>query len=794
MKPRFTSKYDRSPLYKNIIILVELLFALTITIFCAIYLFHVQETPFLYSLETAQDIIAECQRQQNGCERVNALNAAHDILEGSGWYGPEQNETITYRWTKSSAEVRLPLRYNSGRHYIAILTGLSVHPEEPQPIRFFLNDQFLAETPSSYTMRTYRISLIPSQGDAGLRFSFATNGFRRENDNRDLGILVDELFIQSIPVMNWTAIVGLPISLFIFWVLARQRTALATTFLLLIIQVVALLAVATAYRPTALAFEHFAFLTIIAATLSILIAIDNISRLVLSILVILVGYSGIIWSLAFTDDAFISFRYAHNLVHGYGLVFNPGERVEGYTNFLWTILFSVIIWLNGDPVFWAYILGIVLGFAITFLTYRVATQVVGAQWAIMPALLVAGNQSVLIYTARGSGMETGFFTLLVLLGISAYLARQTNNIISYCTSGIFFALATLTRPEGAIFFSLTITHAFINDFTKEKGNKLVLFRIKYAVKKLFPMASFFFVVFLSHLIWRIWYYGDVLPNTFYAKVGSGIQQWLRGLEYTGQFAQTIGAVFFAVALVYPLLLLFTPHLRRESTTSATLYAWLLCAVYTIYIIYVGGDHFPGERFFVPIIPLLAILITGSLALLTQQPIVRRLPHIVPMLSIVVALSILSTSLYRGEFFEQRVLGNDESVWIWADLGKWLYRHTPPDASIAAAGIGAIAYYSQREVIDMYGLTDKHIARLPAENMGSGAPGHEKQDPAYILNVRKPTYIPSLWENYFGGSAVLQANYNSIDIRTERGFYLELWQRKRIAAPISPLTFPYTDRP
>ena len=43
------------------------------------------------------------------------------------------------------------------------------------------------------------------------------------------------------------------------------------------------------------------------------------------------------------DDAFISFRYAENLANGQGLVFNPGERVEGYSNPLWTVLFAVII-------------------------------------------------------------------------------------------------------------------------------------------------------------------------------------------------------------------------------------------------------------------------------------------------------------------------------------------------------------------------------------------------------------------------------------------------------------------
>ena len=53
------------------------------------------------------------------------------------------------------------------------------------------------------------------------------------------------------------------------------------------------------------------------------------------------GRSSWIWSSWLSDDAFISWRYAQNLVAGNGLVYNPGERVEGYTNFLWTVLLAL---------------------------------------------------------------------------------------------------------------------------------------------------------------------------------------------------------------------------------------------------------------------------------------------------------------------------------------------------------------------------------------------------------------------------------------------------------------------
>jgi arabinofuranosyltransferase len=58
------------------------------------------------------------------------------------------------------------------------------------------------------------------------------------------------------------------------------------------------------------------------------------------------------------DDPFISFRYARNLLDGHGLVFNPGERVEGYSNFLWIILLTPFMKLGFDPVVASKVLGL----------------------------------------------------------------------------------------------------------------------------------------------------------------------------------------------------------------------------------------------------------------------------------------------------------------------------------------------------------------------------------------------------------------------------------------------------
>jgi hypothetical protein len=63
------------------------------------------------------------------------------------------------------------------------------------------------------------------------------------------------------------------------------------------------------------------------------------------VLTCLAWHNRFIW-----DDPFISFRYAYNLVHGNGLVWNVGERVEGYTNFLWTLLMCIPLYLGYGPV------------------------------------------------------------------------------------------------------------------------------------------------------------------------------------------------------------------------------------------------------------------------------------------------------------------------------------------------------------------------------------------------------------------------------------------------------------
>jgi arabinofuranosyltransferase len=162
------------------------------------------------------------------------------------------------------------------------------------------------------------------------------------------------------------------------------------------------------------------------------------------------------------DDAYISFRYAHNAARGQGLTFNVGERrVEGYTNFLWTVMLIPVFWL-GLPVHTASIvLGILCALGCLVLLIQPMAISTHSRWlGIMAVLLLAADGSFALWAV--GGLESPLFAFLVLSGVLAYVremsAPQDGGLIRIPTSGAWFALAAMTRPEGLLVYALTGLH------------------------------------------------------------------------------------------------------------------------------------------------------------------------------------------------------------------------------------------------------------------------------------------------------------------------------------------------
>jgi hypothetical protein len=493
------------------------------------------------------------------------------------------------------------------------------------------------------------------------------------------------------------------------------------------------------------------------------------------------------------DDAFISFRYARNLVEGYGLTFNPGgEIVEGYTNFLWTLLMAGVLALGLEPVATAQALCTGLALVLLLLTYRLAVAWwAGRWWALLPPLLLVLNPAFLLYTARGSGMETALVTTLALAAM--WLLWRAQNMRGGLLAGLVCALVVMTRPDGAL--------------VPLAGGLLLLVQAArptqraHALPALIGLVAGFLLLYGPYFAWRYSYYGYLLPNTFYAKTGATTAQVWRGFFYTRDFFLSLGLRSLLLLLGLSLgglaWALWQQHRRSTEASAApddtpalhigpAPLLWLFLLLTCLYVTLVGGDQFPLGRFFVPILPPLMLLVTHGLvqagalggALAQRWPRARYAPPALAGLALALLVWVNVSQLPRLDSRDPagRIWGENSVALKNREIGWWFYRNTPPDTQIATAIAGALPYYAQRPTIDTLGLNNTHIAHLEIATMGQGIAGAEKTDLAYVLD-QQPDYIPFSTSGSYQELPRFQQMYERITVRGPEGSEIILYRRR-----------------
>ncbi len=432
-----------------------------------------------------------------------------------------------------------------------------------------------------------------------------------------------------------------------------------------------------------------------------------------------------LWFLS--DDAFISFRYARHLVEGHGLVFNPGERVEGYTNFAWVLLMAAFL-RAGLPVEWmANVVGVACGAAILGLLARFSARRAGVAgpWIWLAPAALALNRTFCGWST--GGLETQAFALALLAAFTALVAERTRGDAWPWRSALLFALAALTRPEGMLYFGIAGSFLAIDCVGWRRRSPLALLR----------WLAVFAPIVGAHLLWRWTYYGALLPNTFYAKV-SGI--WLeQGVGYLGLF---VGDHFlFPLIATLPWLL----WVRRDFTTG--LFTVVLAAQ-AGYVAVIGGDRFEF-RFLAPFLPYLFWLLQEAVrefAARIHSRFGRRPASLAATAGVaLVLLSALRPTWLDYPAFEREArhrIARLEGVALYAERrsaeGRFLRRlveqgQLGENVTLAVGGAGALPYYAGLPTIDFRGLNDAHIARQPVRQRGRVA--HEKAASVEYLTER-----------------------------------------------------------
>jgi arabinofuranosyltransferase len=456
------------------------------------------------------------------------------------------------------------------------------------------------------------------------------------------------------------------------------------------------------------------------------------------------------------DDAFISYRYVENFIQGNGLVFNSGERVEGYTNFLWIIILSIFAKVGLDMIVISKILGIAAGVMSLFLLYRISSLFFFEKdsWlALFPPILLTASSAFAYWSI--SGLETAFFVMMVLLSIYLYLTSPRLWVVS-C------ALSTLIRPEGALIFGIIFLHQ-------------LFFRGDTFKQSVFDLVGFVLLL-LPWVIFKIVYYGDILPNPFYAKTGFSIEYVKSGLEYFWLFLRHYG--------LWGVLYLLPIFLYKNLDTPGKLLILLVC-VYTLYVILIGGDVLRVHRFFLPILPILFLLFVTFVQRLYakfKNHAKTRMLVIIPMLSIAVLLFLLPQEWIRDtRTLEKRIVEKMQFI------AGYLKKNYGDGFSIAVTTIGSISYHlgTGAKVIDMLGLTDRYISKHPEKIEGITVTWKERKynsryvlscDPDFILF--STGYKPSApAERALLLNSKFRQNYYVIPIFFSRGEFDPIFKRK-----------------
>ena len=436
------------------------------------------------------------------------------------------------------------------------------------------------------------------------------------------------------------------------------------------------------------------------------------------------------------DDAYISYRYADHLVHGLGLVFNRGEHVEGYSNFLWVLILALLQSLGADPVLASQVLGVLSNVASLGLVVAVtAKHVEGRSPGIVAfvAVILAGSGYVAAWAV--GGLEGPLFGLLLVGAWWAFAGDTALPLRRQVLAGSLFALLALTRPEGG--------------FVALGAVGMHLWRARRRGESWRAPGFWLFPVLVLGVMtayhgWRLAYYGPHLfPNAVRAKLGGGVSSPWRGVRYVAkQFLLP-----YLPLLLPPLLLRrwsrLAPRASAALRTGYPLFLGLLLLVAGV-----GGDWSQG-RFFAPLLPLAAALFAIWLgngmsrwgatrwgAALWGAGSWRR-AALWGLAAAYLAGCYLVTSVRREATVRRSYAAVDAERIM---LGKWLAENMPPDVVIAVHSAGQIPYYSRLPAHDMLGLNDAHIAGLRVPLFGRGYPGHEKFDPAYTLETIRPGII------------------------------------------------------
>ena len=432
-----------------------------------------------------------------------------------------------------------------------------------------------------------------------------------------------------------------------------------------------------------------------------------------------------LWNSWHCDDAFITLRVLDNLVRGEGLRWNALERVQVFTSPLHALLLAPLYWLVSDPASLpnpnrAYLASMLFAFALSLATILVLERRLRGPlfWPLLAVLF--SSQAFVTFTA--SGLETPLAYLILVLFFVDFLRGSPSSPRDVLRLLLLAALGVLTRLDLALLLlpaSALVGIVGLRRFGARAACAALLAAL--------PLVLWFGFALV--------YYGFLLPNSFYAKVGGGVQDAVLAQMGRSYLARSLAQDPITLATIGASLL--AAAFDRRIALSA-----LGSLLYTAYVTRIGGD-FIGFRFLAP--PFLV----SALAL--QHVAASRLRggrELVAAGAVVAALAyglLIPSSPLRVHWDLPPAPGDVSHYFPASNLARWRpgmdFPFAPfgfvPDietcramhaddftvSAVGSGGLPGFCHGPRQHLVDPLAITDPLLARLPTSSPGPFMPGH-----------------------------------------------------------------------
>jgi arabinofuranosyltransferase len=441
----------------------------------------------------------------------------------------------------------------------------------------------------------------------------------------------------------------------------------------------------------------------------------SITRIV-QVMLILLFVVTLIRTAWVNDDAYITLRTVDNFVHGYGLTWNPGERVQAYTHPLWMFLLSSLYALTREAYFTTLALSFTLSLSAVVLISFSFTRDGFSRAAGL--LILCLSPAFVEYST--SGLENPLtYLLMTLFLLQIFQMDDQPTGMQIFLLGLLASLAALNRLDSGLLCLPALLWVFLR-------------RRRWITFRLLALSA------LPVLLWEAFsllYYGFLLPNTAYAKLNTGVAQadlLAQGWRYFTN-ALAWDPLTFLTVLAGTALAFWKGESRARALASGV-------ALYLLYILSIGGDFMSGRFFAAPLLVCVILLMRLATRMnISWKPAV--LAAIIGLGFFAHSPTLLNTpkspenAIAESGIADERLFYFNDSGLVNVDLHTFPIPNHPwarDGLKLREQGgvsvqfsIGYLGYFAGPgvHIVDQYALAEPLLARLPIPDPKDWRIGH-----------------------------------------------------------------------